>query len=102
MIMKEGMDSMAVWELQEACRARGMRGLGVPKERLRDQLQQWLDLHLTANIPTSLLLLSRTLYLSETLSTEEQLKATISSLPESTVRYTINSKPQYQPCQSLR
>lgn len=84
MIMKEGIDSLAIWELQEACRARGMRGLGLPKERLQYQLQQWLDLHLNEKIPTSLLLLSRALYLPQELSTEEQLKATISALPEST------------------
>ena len=87
MIQKEGLDSLNVWELQEASRARGMRALGVSKDRLRVQLQQWLDLHLNANIPTSLLLLSRALYLPESLSTEDQLKATISSLPESTVSH---------------
>jgi len=85
--MKEGIDSLATWELQDACRARGMRGLGLPKERLQDQLQQWLDLHLNEKIPTSLLLLSRALYLPEELSTEEQLKATISALPETMVSY---------------
>ncbi|OWF38429.1 LETM1 and EF-hand domain-containing protein 1, mitochondrial-like [Mizuhopecten yessoensis] len=84
MIEKEGLDSLTTWELQSAVRARGMRALGVSEERLKLQLQQWLDLHLTQMIPTSLLLLSRTLYLPETLSTSEQLKATISALPEST------------------
>ena len=87
MIMKEGIDSLAIWELQDACRARGMRGLGLPKERLQHQLLQWLDLHLNEKIPTSLLLLSRALYLPKELSAEEQLKATISALPETTVSY---------------
>lgn len=82
MIQKEGIDSMAVWELQEACRQRGMRSFGVPEERLKLQLTQWLDLHLNHKIPASLLLLSRTLYLPETLSTEDQLKATLSTLPD--------------------
>lgn len=84
MIEKEGIASLTTWELQSAVRARGMRALGVSEERLKLQLQQWLDLHLTQKIPTSLLLLSRALYLPETLSTTEQLKATISALPEST------------------
>ncbi|XP_060085567.1 mitochondrial proton/calcium exchanger protein-like [Ylistrum balloti] len=84
MIEKEGIDSLTTWELQSAVRARGMRALGVSEERLKVQLQQWLDLHLTQKIPISLLLLSRALYLPETLSTPEQLKATISALPEST------------------
>ncbi|ELT91701.1 hypothetical protein CAPTEDRAFT_90824, partial [Capitella teleta] len=85
MIQKEGIDSLAVWEIQNACRARGMRALGVPENRLKEQLKQWLDLHLNEKIPTSLLLLSRAMYLPDTLSTEDQLKATISVLPDSTV-----------------
>ena len=85
MIQKEGVDSLAVWELQDACRSRGMRALGVPEARLQYQLREWLDLHLNEKIPTSLLLLSRALYLPDSLSTEDQLKATISVLPETTV-----------------
>lgn len=76
---------MAVWELQDACRQRGMRSFGVPEQRLRSQLGQWLDLHLKHKVPTSLLLLSRTLYLPETLSVEEQLRATLSTLPAETM-----------------
>jgi len=85
MIQNEGVDSLTVWELQSAVRARGMRALGVSEERLKYQLQQWLDLHLGEQIPVSLLLLSRAMYLPETLSTTEKLKATISALPETTV-----------------
>lgn len=85
MIQKESVDSLTTWELQAACRARGMRALGVPEERLKFQLEQWLELHLKENIPTSLLLLSRALYLSENMSTADQLQATLSSLPETTV-----------------
>lgn len=84
MIQKESVDSLTTWELQAACRARGMRALGVPEERLKFQLEQWLELHLKENIPTSLLLLSRALYLSENMSTADQLQATLSSLPETT------------------
>ncbi|XP_070210342.1 mitochondrial proton/calcium exchanger protein-like isoform X2 [Littorina saxatilis] len=80
MIKKEGLDSLTMNELQAANRARGMRALGVSHERLTEQLQQWLTLHLEEQIPTSLLLLSRALYLPETLSTEEQLTATITEL----------------------
>ena len=46
LIQKEGLDSLAVWELQQACRARGMRAIGVSEERLRLQLDHWLELHL--------------------------------------------------------
>ncbi len=85
MIVKDGIEILTVRELQSACRARGMRALGVSEDRLRLQLQQWLDLHLSENIPTSLLLLSRALFLPETLSTTEQLEATISTLSETPV-----------------
>ena len=79
-------------ELQEACRARGMRSFGVPKERLQSQMSQWLQLHLEENIPTSLLLLSRALYLPEHLSTEEQLKQTMAELPVTAVSSKIAIK----------
>jgi len=58
----------------------------MPEQRLKFQLSEWLDLHLNHKIPTSLLLLSRTLYLPEHLTAEDQLKATISVLPEDAVR----------------
>jgi LETM1 and EF-hand domain-containing protein 1 len=76
---------MAIWELQDACRQRGMRSLGVSEQRLRSQLSQWLDLHLTNQVPTSLLLLSRALYMPEHLSPEDQLRATLSALPAETM-----------------
>ncbi|XP_073430538.1 mitochondrial proton/calcium exchanger protein isoform X1 [Dendrobates tinctorius] len=83
LIAEEGVDSLNVKELQAACRARGMRALGVTEERLREQLKQWLELHLNQEIPTSLLLLSRALYLPDTLSPADQLKTTLQTLPES-------------------
>ncbi|XP_027692076.1 mitochondrial proton/calcium exchanger protein isoform X2 [Vombatus ursinus] len=86
LIAEEGVDTLNVKELQAACRARGMRALGVTEERLREQLKQWLDLHLNQEIPTSLLLLSRAMYLPETLSPADQLKTTLQTLPESAAK----------------
>ncbi|KAM5312248.1 LETM1 domain-containing protein LETM2, mitochondrial isoform 2-T2 [Glossophaga mutica] len=63
MIAKEGVSGLTVSELQAACRARGMRSLGLTEEQLRQQLREWQDLHLKENVPPSLLLLSRTFYL---------------------------------------
>lgn len=40
MIAEEGVDTLTVKELQAACRARGMRALGVTQERLKEQLKQ--------------------------------------------------------------
>ncbi|KAM4724454.1 mitochondrial proton/calcium exchanger protein isoform 2-T2 [Anableps anableps] len=82
LIAEEGVESMSVNEVQAACRVRGMRSLGVTEERLREQLSQWLELHLNQQIPTSLLLLSRAMYLPDTLSPADQLKTTLQTLPE--------------------
>ncbi|XP_040602836.1 mitochondrial proton/calcium exchanger protein [Mesocricetus auratus] len=82
LISEEGVNSLNVKELQAACRARGMRALGVTEDRLKDQLNQWLDLHLHHEIPTSLLILSRAMYLPDTLSPADQLKSTLQTLPE--------------------
>lgn len=83
MILSEGIDALDMGELQQACRDRAMRSLGLSEERLKKQLAQWLDLHLKEKIPISLLILSRALYLPENLPKEELIKTTISSLPES-------------------
>lgn len=82
MIQKEGIDSLSQSELQQACRARGMRALGMSEERLKAQLSQWLDLSLNEKVPPSLLLLSRAFMLPETTTTTEKLAATISALPD--------------------
>ncbi|XP_009071454.1 PREDICTED: LETM1 and EF-hand domain-containing protein 1, mitochondrial [Acanthisitta chloris] len=86
LIAEEGVDTLTVKELQAACRARGMRALGVTQERLKEQLKQWLDLHLNQEIPTSLLILSRAMYLPDTLSPADQLKTTLQTLPDSVAK----------------
>lgn len=40
MIAKEGVGGLSVSELQSACRARGMRSLGLSEEQLKEQLRQ--------------------------------------------------------------
>ncbi|KAM9842752.1 mitochondrial proton/calcium exchanger protein isoform 2-T2 [Aulostomus maculatus] len=82
LIAEEGVESLNVKEVQAACRVRGMRSLGVTEDRLREQLSQWLELHLNQQIPTSLLLLSRAMYLPDTLSPADQLKTTLQTLPD--------------------
>jgi LETM1 and EF-hand domain-containing protein 1 len=88
-IVKEGLDTLTIDELQQACRDRGMRAIGVSETRLRKQLEQWLDLHLNRNIPLSLLILSRALYLPEHLAAEDIIKTTISALPKTIENATI-------------
>lgn len=85
LIKKEGLDALTVQELQQACRARGMRSLGVPEEKLRYQLNQWLDLSLRESIPPSMLLLSRAMLLPENVNPTEQLRETISHLPKEAI-----------------
>ena len=85
MIIKEGIDNLTIEELQQACRDRGMRAIGVAETRLKKQLDQWLDLHINRKIPISLLVLSRALYLPENIAPEELIKSTISALPQTIV-----------------
>ncbi|CAG9787904.1 unnamed protein product [Diatraea saccharalis] len=88
MIAKEGVDSLNFSELQQACRARGMRAYGVSEDRLKKELKNWLDLSLNEKVPPSLLLLSRALMVPEHVPTTYKLKATISALPEQVATQT--------------
>lgn len=88
LIEKEGVDSLTRNELQQACRARGMRAYGLPDSKLKEQLSQWLDLSLNKKVPPSLLLLSRALMVPETIPMSDKLKATISALPDTVVART--------------
>lgn len=60
----------------------GMRSYGMSEERLKRQLEEWINLSLNEKVPPSLLLLSRALMLPEEIPTAEKLKATISSLSD--------------------
>ncbi|CAO1404525.1 unnamed protein product [Diamesa tonsa] len=82
LIQKEGIDALNLSELQSACRARGMRAYGISEERLRIQVQEWINLSMNEKVPTSLLLLSRALMLPESADTGDKLKATLAALPE--------------------
>lgn len=88
-IINEGVNTLDIKELQQACRDRGMRAMGVSEQRLRSQLEQWLDLHINRKIPLSLLILSRALYLPENLPAEDIIKSTLSQLPQSIENATI-------------
>ncbi|KAK6058219.1 LETM1-like protein [Cooperia oncophora] len=83
-----GVDALSTIDLQQACRARGMRAAGLSEERLRDQLKQWLELSLSDKVPPSLLLLSRTLYLPEDISFTDRLKSLVQNLPENVAEST--------------
>ena len=95
MIYSEGVENLTVPELQQACRARGMRAIGIPEDRLLHQLCQWLELSLNEKIPPSLLLLSRVLYLPENIPRTDQLKATIQALPQE-----VGTETSYKICET--
>lgn len=93
-IQKEGVDSLNVTELQQACQSRGMRTIGVSSMRLRNDLQQWIDLRLKEQVPASLLVLARALTLQDQIVEEpgrpndlsSLLQTALSSLPDSAVK----------------
>ncbi|KAF8709388.1 LETM1-like protein, partial [Rhizoctonia solani] len=58
-ILNEGVDSLSTKELQHACQSRGLRTIGVSPSRLREEMSEWIDLHLTNRVSGVLLILSR-------------------------------------------
>lgn len=87
-IAREGVDSLDLLELQQACKARGMRAYGLTEERLRFQLKEWIDLSLNEQVPPTLLLLSRTMLISDDSITTDKLKETIRVLPDAVGAHT--------------
>nr|XP_048312388.1 LETM1 domain-containing protein LETM2, mitochondrial isoform X3 [Myodes glareolus] len=94
-IATEGVKALSVSELQSACRARGMRSLGLTEEQLRQQLTEWLDLHLKENVPPSLLLLSRTFYLIDVKPKPIELPPDIEA-PKPNLVVTSSTSPESQ------
>ncbi|KAL9026656.1 MAG: hypothetical protein Q9196_004710 [Gyalolechia fulgens] len=83
----EGVDSLSVPELQNACASRGLRTQGMSPARLRDDLQMWLDLRLKYGLPSTLLVLSNAFMYtqgkdSEISSQIDALQSVLSSIPE--------------------
>eukprot|EP01127_Copromyxa_protea_P015343 TRINITY_DN4400_c0_g1_i1.p1 TRINITY_DN4400_c0_g1~~TRINITY_DN4400_c0_g1_i1.p1 ORF type:complete len:641 (-),score=174.32 TRINITY_DN4400_c0_g1_i1:33-1955(-) len=58
MIKAEGLSSLSLVELKNACAARGISSLGT-REKLEADLADWLNLSLDLKVPTGLLILSR-------------------------------------------
>ncbi len=86
-IAYEGIESLSVPELQNACASRGLRTQGMSPGRLRDDLQMWLDLRLKYGLPSTLLVLSNAFMYtqgkdSEMSSQIDALQSVLSSIPE--------------------
>ncbi|KAF8323199.1 LETM1-domain-containing protein, partial [Clavulina sp. PMI_390] len=90
LIQSEGVEALSTAELQAACQSRGVRTLGVSPSRLRDNLNQWITLHITNDISGVLLILSRAFDWGETSSSGENvvqaLGSVLASLPDNLVR----------------
>lgn len=85
-ILDEGIDNLNLVELGHVCVARGIRTLGNSQTRLREELKQWLDLHLNHQVPSTLLILSRAFsYTDVNMTPEDALRATFNSLPDNLV-----------------
>jgi LETM1 and EF-hand domain-containing protein 1 len=86
MISAEGVDSLSTKELQSACQSRGIRFQGVSPGYLRDELQQWIELHYKNGISGVLLILSRAFNFEQSEdSVMRSLVTTLGSLPENLV-----------------
>lgn len=86
-IAYEGVDSLSVPELQNACASRGIRTHGMSPGRLRDDLNLWIDLRLKHGIPSTLLVLSNAFSYAQGKDNEfsgqiEALQAVLASVPE--------------------
>lgn len=90
LIQAEGVDSLSTSELQAACQSRGVRTIGVSPSRLRDNLNQWITLHITNDISGVLLILSRAFDWGENSgssdSVVQSLGSVLASLPDNLVR----------------
>lgn len=81
----EGVESLSLEELMFACQERGMK-IGLPKNELRKQLKEWIELSLDKNIPSSLLILSRAFTYTDKVQSEEAIKMALGTMPDDVVQ----------------
>ncbi|KZT52058.1 LETM1-domain-containing protein [Calocera cornea HHB12733] len=82
-IHQEGVDALSTKELQEACRSRGVRTIGISPATLREELEQWIDLHLVNGVSGTLLILSRAFAFGEKGDdVVKSLEHTLASMPD--------------------
>ena len=90
-IQKEGVDSLTLQELREACRARGIHS-EQSEEYMRRKLRDWVELSLQHDVPISLLVLSRAFSVSlagvRDVELSEGLAATLKHIPDVVVEDT--------------
>ena len=93
-ILWEGIDSLSVSELMDACQERGMRSLDLSEYAYKQQLKEWLDLSIQKNIPISLLIMSRAFMLRSSKSrfakkAEDVVKDAMAALDTETINEIV-------------
>jgi len=85
MIESEGIETLTLAELQQACAARGLKAASRSKEFLRARLREWIDLSLKQNLPVSLLILANAFKITGSTNAKDALRDAIYHLPNSVV-----------------
>jgi LETM1 and EF-hand domain-containing protein 1 len=91
-ILWEGIDSLNIQEIRDACAERGMRGHGLTNFAYKRQLSEWLDLSTQKNVPIALLIMSRAFAINDTTTFDhggDELKASISSLDSDVINEVV-------------
>ncbi|SPO28858.1 related to leucine zipper-EF-hand containing transmembrane protein 1 [Ustilago trichophora] len=101
-ISHEGVDNMSQAELVSACQNRGIQTANLSEDRLRQELQQWIDLHVRNKISGTLLVLSKAFNYVAAGNNDDNaqshlrsLELTLSSLPDNLVNeaeLSVNSE----------
>lgn len=84
LIDAEGVESLSLAELQQACASRGIHMHNATPGQMRQYLYEWLDMRLHEKIPSTVMILTNAYTYGEAerySSTHEALKAVLSSLP---------------------
>jgi len=85
LIESEGLDSLTLSELQQACHARGLKATSRSKQFLKERLREWLDLSLNQNLPGSILILANAFKITGGTLTKDALRDAMYHLPDSLV-----------------
>jgi LETM1 and EF-hand domain-containing protein 1 len=94
LIRRDGLDALTLEELVDASLVRGMKVEGLNKQRIKQQLQEWLDLSQNQNVPPSLLILSRAFMLTQKIKPEEALEDTLAHIPAEALEEVARELPR--------
>ncbi|EPY51761.1 inner membrane protein [Schizosaccharomyces cryophilus OY26] len=93
----EGINSLSVPELFNACNSRGIRSQGLSPAKLRDELSVWLDMRIKHGIPSVILMLSNAFSYGYHEGTYESrwdaLQDTLASIPDELYHETVVDMP---------